>query len=349
MRLHRALRARSPTTVIAVAHELAVQHVVVGESPHPGVRGTAAPRAHRRADHRSARCQRPRRCAACGAGPAARTARRTSDPDSDALLRALHASASRAGLRVYLGYARGCGTTVAMLDEANRRHQRGTDVVVAAVKTDGRSSLRDRARGPGDPRGTELARAQGRRRRRGTVAAQPGGRVPRRSRRPRHRGATDHRVGAPSPARRDDADRDPPSHRHPEHRRRAWARCSGIRPHHVVDDSFLDQVTELEIVDVTPSVLDERLRRGEIVPASEAAEARARAFRPGGARVLARARVPSARGAHRSPARRLHARSRHRVALGGEADESCSACPRARGWRTSSPAPRRWRPGWTAR
>src|ERR1035441_3153979 len=38
----------------------------------------------------------------------------------------------------------------------------------------------------------------------------------------------------------------------------------GARPAHVVDDAFLD----------------ERLRRGEIVPASEAAQARARAFRP---------------------------------------------------------------------
>jgi two-component system sensor histidine kinase KdpD len=54
----------------------------------------------------------------------------------------------------------------------------------------------------------------------------------------------------------------------------------GDRPEHVVDDEFLDQVTELEIVDITPSLLDERLRRGEIVPASEAAQARARAFRP---------------------------------------------------------------------
>ena len=54
----------------------------------------------------------------------------------------------------------------------------------------------------------------------------------------------------------------------------------GARPEHVVDDEFLDQVTELEIVDITPSLLDERLRRGEIVPASEAAQARARAFRP---------------------------------------------------------------------
>lgn len=35
-------------------------------------------------------------------------------------------------LRVHLGYARGCGTTTAMLDEARRRQSRRTDVVVAA-------------------------------------------------------------------------------------------------------------------------------------------------------------------------------------------------------------------------
>jgi len=54
----------------------------------------------------------------------------------------------------------------------------------------------------------------------------------------------------------------------------------GPRPKRIVDDSFLDLVTELEIVDITPPLLDERLRRGEIVPASEAAQARAHAFRP---------------------------------------------------------------------
>jgi len=39
----------------------------------------------------------------------------------------------RGGIRVYLGYAPGCGTTMAMLEEAVRRRARGTDVVVGAV------------------------------------------------------------------------------------------------------------------------------------------------------------------------------------------------------------------------
>jgi NitT/TauT family transport system ATP-binding protein len=39
----------------------------------------------------------------------------------------------RGAVRVYLGYAPGCGITTAMLEEANRRAARGSDVVVGAV------------------------------------------------------------------------------------------------------------------------------------------------------------------------------------------------------------------------
>ena len=42
-------------------------------------------------------------------------------------------SRRRGAIRVYLGYAPGCGTTTAMLEEANRRAARGSDVVVGAV------------------------------------------------------------------------------------------------------------------------------------------------------------------------------------------------------------------------
>jgi two-component system sensor histidine kinase KdpD len=45
---------------------------------------------------------------------------------------------ARGNLRVYLGSAPGVGKTYAMLDEGLRRHQRGTDVVVAFVETHGR-------------------------------------------------------------------------------------------------------------------------------------------------------------------------------------------------------------------
>ncbi|HEX4578842.1 MAG TPA: hypothetical protein VH498_02465 [Candidatus Dormibacteraeota bacterium] len=55
-------------------------------------------------------------------------------PDPDSLLRGLNADMHSMGsLRLYLGYALGVGTTTAMLDEARRRAGRGTDVVVAAL------------------------------------------------------------------------------------------------------------------------------------------------------------------------------------------------------------------------
>ena len=48
------------------------------------------------------------------------------------------AAATRGQLRIYLGSAPGAGTTCAMLSEAHRRAERGTDVVVADAKTRGR-------------------------------------------------------------------------------------------------------------------------------------------------------------------------------------------------------------------
>lgn len=59
-------------------------------------------------------------------------------PDPIDLLRRLAGEERRrAMLRVYLGYARGCGTTTAMLDEARRRKGRGTDAVVGAYQVHG--------------------------------------------------------------------------------------------------------------------------------------------------------------------------------------------------------------------
>ena len=47
----------------------------------------------------------------------------------------------RGAIRVYLGYAAGCGVTTAMLEEARRRRSRGSDVVVAAVDCRGREGV----------------------------------------------------------------------------------------------------------------------------------------------------------------------------------------------------------------
>ncbi len=47
----------------------------------------------------------------------------------------------RGAVRVYLGYAAGCGITTAMLEEAGRRRSRGSSVVVAAADCRGREGV----------------------------------------------------------------------------------------------------------------------------------------------------------------------------------------------------------------
>jgi NitT/TauT family transport system ATP-binding protein len=47
----------------------------------------------------------------------------------------------RGAVRVYLGYAPGCGTTTAMLEEAIRRKSRGTDVVIGAAAANDREQV----------------------------------------------------------------------------------------------------------------------------------------------------------------------------------------------------------------
>jgi NitT/TauT family transport system ATP-binding protein len=66
--------------------------------------------------------------------------RERAEPATDAAS-AGAADRNRADIRVYLGYAPGCGTTTAMLEEALRRQSRGTDVVVGAVAARDREQL----------------------------------------------------------------------------------------------------------------------------------------------------------------------------------------------------------------
>ena len=269
-------RGKVVDVVLQVARELGVQHVVIGESPAPGIRSrlrrglvdrliTELPEVDVHVIARIA-----------GRGTTPEAAER---PDSDALLRALHATASRAGLRVYLGYARGVGTTLAMLEEACRRRGRGTDVVVAAVNTEQRPACVEALQeleligGPNSPAAHGHVDVAALLRRNPEVAClddlaalDSDGRpiaesIPRLLRSGMMLLATLHLTDMRSTVE-------------------GMGRILGRPPEHVVDDSLLDQVTELEIIDITPAALDERLRRGEILPARDAARARTEAFRP---------------------------------------------------------------------
>ncbi|MEO8074741.1 MAG: hypothetical protein ABI818_00330 [Acidobacteriota bacterium] len=66
-------------------------------------------------------------------------------PEGDALLHGAR-QAGRGALKVFLGYASGVGKSFRMFDEGRRRHDRGQDVVVAAMQPDM------------DPEATEAAR-----------------------------------------------------------------------------------------------------------------------------------------------------------------------------------------------
>ena len=269
---------RVADAVLTTARELGVQHVVIGESERPGLRArlkrglidrliTDLPDVD---VHVIARYPGTR--AAALQTLAAR-------PDSDALLRALRASASRAGVRVYLGYVPGCGTTIAMLEEARRRHIRGTDVIVAAVSTRGRHAC-DLALS-----GLEVLGGQSSPAVRGELD------VDALLRRNPEVACIDDLAGCDTLGR-PIADSIPRLLRNGMmligtlHLTDLRSTIEGMHaligehPHDVVEDSVLDLITELEVVDITPSALDERLRRGELVPPSQAARARATTYRP---------------------------------------------------------------------
>jgi two-component system sensor histidine kinase KdpD len=182
-----------------------------------------------------------------------------------------------ADVRVYLGYADGSGTTTVMLDEARRRRSRGTDVVIAAVN-------------PRVPR-TELESLEilG-----GSDAAAAHDQLDVEALLSRNPEVavidelngldTDGQVRAASLPRLVEAGITVLGTLHLldlASVRESYAPLLKERaPGSVLSDDVLTGIDELEIVDVTPVVLLERLRRGEIMSPADAARALQAEFRP---------------------------------------------------------------------
>jgi two-component system sensor histidine kinase KdpD len=182
--------------------------------------------------------------------------------------------AVRGRLRIYLGYVPGAGTTCALLSEGRRRAERGTDVMVASAETHGRPHTE------GLLAGLEVI---------------PSAKVP-------YRGtlAEEMDLGAvlargPAVALVDDlAHRNAPGSRH----RARWqdvedllaagidvistvsvghldsladvaAKITGAAPRQTVPDSVVRAAGEVELVDVAPEALRDRLARGHIYPADQ--------------------------------------------------------------------------------
>jgi NitT/TauT family transport system ATP-binding protein len=168
----------------------------------------------------------------------------------------------RGAIRVYLGYAPGCGTTTVMLEEANRRRSRGSDVVVGAVDAPDREDIAaelEHLQLIGD--GTVLD----------TTAVL--------DRRPEVVCIDDLTAGTTSAERRFAAAR-----------RLAEVGITVIGTVQLGKlgdsgaDAFLDEGTllaladDLELVDVSPSILRDRVRRREIVPPDQLEGALATTF-----------------------------------------------------------------------
>ncbi|MBK8857377.1 MAG: sensor histidine kinase KdpD [Opitutaceae bacterium] len=202
-------------------------------------------------------------------------------PDPDLLLAALHEQevrAHRGRLKVFLGMCPGVGKTYAMLRAAQQERVGGTQVVVGIVETHGRSETQALLEGL-------------------TV-------LPRRA--VRHREATLEeldlealRALRPELAVIDElAHTNAPGSRHAkrwqdvlelleagsnvlttlniqhvESRADAVRQITGATQHETVPDSLLDLADELELVDVTPENLRERLRDGKVYLGERAAAA----------------------------------------------------------------------------
>ena len=198
-------------------------------------------------------------------------------PDPDALL----AEANRAGrgrLKVFLGAAPGVGKTFAMLEEARARRQAGLDVVIALVETHGRPE---------------------------TAALLEGlEQLPRRALLYRGRMVTEFDLDAllarkPKAALIDElAHTNVPGGRHPkrwqdvmevldagidvvttvnvqhiESLNDAVARITGIRVAETVPDAVLQRADDIELIDLTPEELAERLKAGKVYVPSQAGRA----------------------------------------------------------------------------
>ncbi|MDK1475918.1 DUF4118 domain-containing protein [Streptomyces sp. 549] len=199
--------------------------------------------------------------------------------------------AGRGRLRIYLGAAPGVGKTYAMLSEAHRRQERGTDVVVAAVECYGRAR---------------------------TEALLPGlERIP--GRRHPHRGTTVEELDVEAVLRRDPAvalvdelaHTNAPGARH----RKRWQDVdellnagvdvistvniqhleslgdvvegiTGVRQPETVPDEVVRRAEQVELVDMTPQALRRRLAHGNVCSPDKVDAALSNYFRPGNLTAL---------------------------------------------------------------
>ena len=214
------------------------------------------------------------------------TARR---PDPDALLRRVQeesARARRGQLKVFLGASPGVGKTFTMLEAARAQRAEGLDAVVGVVETHGRAEtarlldgLEVLPRKRLDHRGTVLEEFD-------LDAAL--------ARRPAlllvDELAHTNAPGSRHAKRWQDVDEllatglnvyTAVNIQHFESLNDVVAQITGVRVRETIPDSILERADEVELVDVSPDVLQQRLREGKVYAPEQAGRAIERFFRKG--------------------------------------------------------------------
>ncbi|WP_459712291.1 sensor histidine kinase [Actinophytocola sp. KF-1] len=197
----------------------------------------------------------------------------------------------RGELRIHLGAAPGVGKTYAMLGEAHRRAERGTDVVVGLVETHGRvktaallAGLEEVPRRHVTHRGHEFTEMDVD----AILARRPEVAV------------VDELAHTNVPGSRNekrwqdveellDAGIDVLSTvniQHLESLNDVVERITGARQHETVPDDVVRRAEQLELVDITPEALRRRLAHGNVYPAHRVDAALANYFRPGNLTAL---------------------------------------------------------------
>ena len=210
-------------------------------------------------------------------------------PDPDALLQAVHDSdrrAARGRLKVFVGAAPGVGKTFAMLEAARLRRREGTDVVVGIVETHGREETARMLEGF-----EVLPRA--RVEHRGTTVEEfdLGGAL---ARKPTLLLVDElAHTNAPTSAhakRWQDIETlrtagievySTVNVQHLESLNDVVAGITGVQVRETIPDAVLDGADEIELVDVSPEVLEQRLREGKVYAGAQAERALDRFFRRG--------------------------------------------------------------------
>jgi two-component system sensor histidine kinase KdpD len=185
-------------------------------------------------------------------------------------------------LRIHLGAAPGVGKTFAMLGEARRRLERGTDVVVGVVETHGRERTAELLDG--------LEVLQRRQTRVGgelDVAAVL-------ARRPEvvlvDELAHTNAPGSPNPKRWQDVEEilsagidvlSTVNIQHLESLNDVVERITGVRQQETVPDEFVRRAEQIELVDITPEALRRRLAHGNVYAAEKVDAALANYFQVG--------------------------------------------------------------------